>query len=206
LSTTLETLAYTLICLYVGRAASIANMCITPAEFAQRLGKYQEYCPVSLEVDGELVDCSGEVSLRYAAEYKSKYYKMSCQEKLEQFLANPEQFVGEIAKTRLPPMELLPKIRSADDIKQLFPQRLELKGFCPVTYVDGNKKSAIIVYSCVLGFLTGVSVLLKSDISSAEVESKKGSSTFTIPCFPFFLTHYFLIKLLQWSILMRLFY
>ena len=124
----------------IGKAASIANMCITPAEFAQRLGEYQQYCPVSLQLDGELVDCSGEVSLRHTAEYKNKYYKMLCHEKLEQFLAHPERYVGELAKARLPPVELLPKTRSSDDVKQLFPQRLELKGFCPVTYIDGNKK------------------------------------------------------------------
>ena len=124
----------------LGKAASIADMCITPSEFSQRLGDYQEYCPVSLQLDGELVDCSSKVSLKYAAEYKFKYYKMSCQEKLEQFLANPEQFVGEEAK-KLPSNELLPKIRSADDVKKMFPRQIELKGFCPVTYISGNKRS-----------------------------------------------------------------
>lgn len=115
-------------------------MCITPSEFDQRLGDYQQYCPVSLELDGELVDCSSETSLKHAAEYKCRYYKMSCQEKLEQFLVNPEQYVGELAK-KLPPNQLLPKIRSSDDVKKMFPQKLELKGFCPVTYIDGNKRS-----------------------------------------------------------------
>ena len=125
---------------HTGKAASIANMCITPSEFAQHLGDYYEYCPVSLELDGELVDCSNEPSLKYAVEYKCKYYKMSCQEKVEQFLANPEQYVGELATRKLPPNELLPKVRSADDVKKMFPQKLELKGFCPVTYVSGNKR------------------------------------------------------------------
>lgn len=115
-------------------------MCITPAEFVQRLGEYQEYCPVSLELDGELVDCSGETSLSLAAEYKCKYYRLFSQENLERFIANPEQYVGELAKRKLPPKELLPIIRSADDVKALFPQKLELKGFCPVTYIDGSKK------------------------------------------------------------------
>ena len=116
-------------------------MCITPSEFAQHLGDYQEYCPVSLELDEELVDCSNQPSLKYAVEYKCKYYKMSCQEKVEQFLANPEQYVGELATRKLPPSERLPKIRSANDVKKMFPQKLELKGFCPVTYVSGNKRS-----------------------------------------------------------------
>lgn len=125
----------------IGKAASIANMCITPSEFAQRLGDYQQYCPVSLELDGELIDCSSEGSLKYAVEYKCKYYKMSCQEKAEQFLADSERYVGGLATRKLPPNELLPKVRSAADVKKMFPQKFELKGFCPVTYVNGNKRS-----------------------------------------------------------------
>ena len=29
-----------------GKAASIADMCITPTEFLQRMGDYNQYCPV----------------------------------------------------------------------------------------------------------------------------------------------------------------
>ena len=119
-------------------------MCITPSEFTQRLGDYQEYCPVSLQLDGELVNCSSEASLKYAVEYKCKYYKMSSREKMEQFLADPEQFVGKQA-IKLPPSELLPKIRSADDVKKMFPRQIELKGFCPVTYISGNKRSLMLL-------------------------------------------------------------
>ena len=31
-----------------GKAASIADMCITPTEFLQRMGDYNQYCPVTL--------------------------------------------------------------------------------------------------------------------------------------------------------------
>ena len=53
-----------------GQAASIAGLCITPSEFQARLGEYSQYCPVSLALRGELVDCSSEPSLKYAAEYR----------------------------------------------------------------------------------------------------------------------------------------
>ena len=53
-----------------GKAASIADMCITPKEFVERLGDFAQYCPVSLALKGELVDCSATVSLKYAAEYR----------------------------------------------------------------------------------------------------------------------------------------
>ena len=60
-----------------GKAASIANMCITPHEFEVRLGDYEQYCPVSLALRGELIDCSKSVSLKYAVEYRGHYYKTS---------------------------------------------------------------------------------------------------------------------------------
>lgn len=48
-------------------------MCITPNEFLQRVGDYGQYCPVSLALRGELVDCSSKVSLEFAAEFRGKY-------------------------------------------------------------------------------------------------------------------------------------
>ena len=132
-------------------------MCITPSEFVDRLGDYQEYCPVSLQLNGELVDCSSDASLKHAVEYKCKYYKMSSQGKVEQFLANPDKFVGELAK-KLPPNELLPKIRSADDVKKMFPRQIELKGFCPVTYINGNTRSQML---CILLFLNTSYLILQ---------------------------------------------
>lgn len=52
-------------------------MCITPKEFVQRLGDFGQYCPVSLALKGELVDCSGMISLKYAAEYRGGWSKLS---------------------------------------------------------------------------------------------------------------------------------
>ena len=61
--------------LFLGRAASIADMCITPKEFESRLGAFKQYCPVSLALRGELVDCSVTSSLKYAVEFRGHYYK-----------------------------------------------------------------------------------------------------------------------------------
>ena len=47
-------------------------MCITPGEFVVRLGDYGQYCPVSLALRGELVDCSVTTSLQYAAEFRGE--------------------------------------------------------------------------------------------------------------------------------------
>ncbi len=55
-----------------GKAASIAEMCITPSEFEVRLGDFGQYCPVSLANKGELVDCAVQRKLTHAAEFRGK--------------------------------------------------------------------------------------------------------------------------------------
>ena len=56
----------------LGKAASIADMCITPTEFLQRMGDYDQYCPVSLALRGELVDCSTNKTLEFAVEFRGE--------------------------------------------------------------------------------------------------------------------------------------
>ncbi|XP_041351641.1 adenylate kinase 9-like isoform X3 [Gigantopelta aegis] len=126
-----------------GKASSIANMCITPKEFCQRLGDFGQYCPVSLALRGELVDCSTSPSLEFAAEFRGHYYKMGGKEELEQFLAEPEKFVPPLAPRHLPPKELLPKRKSPEDIPSMI--EIELQGYCPVTFLDGKCRYEAIV-------------------------------------------------------------
>ena len=57
---------------FLAKAAGIADLCITPTEFQQRLGDFGQYCPVSLAEWGELVDCAINPTLTYAAEFRGK--------------------------------------------------------------------------------------------------------------------------------------
>eukprot|EP00731_Ephydatia_muelleri_P001091 Em0001g1091a len=124
------------------KAASISGLCITPAEFKSRLGEYQEYCPVSLALKDELVNCP---SLKFSAEYKGKYYKMATEEYFIEFLSNPDKYIHPNAPRILPPAELLPQRISQSDVRAMFPKSFEVRGFCPVTYVDGNKRYEFLV-------------------------------------------------------------
>ena len=54
------------------------------------------------------------------------------------FLAEPEKYVPPMAPRRLPAEELLPKRITAEQAKAMFPTPLELKGYCPVTFLDGK--------------------------------------------------------------------
>ena len=123
---------------FVGKAASVSDLCITPGECLIRLGDFAQYCPVSLADRGELVDCSVNASLEFAAEFRGRYYKMASRAELELFLADPARYVPPLAPMKLPPAELLPRRRTTAEVKAMFPRQIELKGYCPVTYLDGK--------------------------------------------------------------------
>lgn len=126
-----------------GKAASISCMCVTPKEFYARLEKTGEYCPVSLARDGQLVDCSKDKSNNLAAEFEGKYYKFSSQKNLNEFLNCPSKYVPPLAPHTLP--ENLPTRRSAVNMKNLFPVQIEMKGYCPVTYLNGKLRYEALV-------------------------------------------------------------
>lgn len=134
-----------------GKAASLRGMCVTNKDFMERLGDFGQFCPVSLALHEELVDCSKDTSMDLVAEYRGYYYKMANKENLQLFMEESEKFVPPNAPQVLPPIELLPR--------HLVPQEeemgLELKGYCPVTFLDGKcryeaiipgKKSLIVEY------------------------------------------------------------
>ena len=137
-------------------------MCVTQKEFKARLGLFGEYCPVSFVEKGELCDCSGQLSLEYAVEYKSHYYRYwyihvlyewninallvlysrtAGESELKLFLSDPASYVN--PKVQLPPD--LPCRLTEMEIKQMFPRQFEIQGFCPVTYCDGKKKCATMI-------------------------------------------------------------
>ena len=121
------------------QAASIAKLCVTYDEMANRLGDFGQYCPVCLALNDELVDCSENRTMDFVAEYRGYYYKMQSAKELELFLATPQQFVAPKAPRKLPPPSMLPKKRSATDVKKGFPKQIELNGYCPVTFYEGKQ-------------------------------------------------------------------
>ncbi|KAI5085667.1 adenylate kinase 9 isoform X2, partial [Silurus meridionalis] len=135
--------------IHKGQAASIEHLCITPSELQSRLGEFGHYCPVSLALHKHLVDCSHDTYLELAAEFRGCYYKMAFRECLEKFLEAPEQFVAPNCPYNLPPPDLLPRKLSAGQVKSHLPQEVELKGFCPVTYLEGQQRYEALVQGSV---------------------------------------------------------
>ncbi|XP_014868942.1 PREDICTED: adenylate kinase 9 isoform X2 [Poecilia mexicana] len=125
---------------YSGKAACINRLCITPKELNSRIGEFGHYCPVCLALFHHLVDCSETADLTHAAEYKKFYYRLCGGNHLEIFLSNPDEFLAPCCPYNLPEPHLLPRKLTELQVKNKFPQQIELKGFCPVTYKDGNQR------------------------------------------------------------------
>lgn len=116
-------------------------MCLTPDAFATHMGEFESYCPVSLCLRGELVDCSGDEQFTCVAEYKKKYYRFASKAELNIFLKDPDRFVSPDAQQLLPAKEARPISLSDVEVKSGFPTQMELQGFCPVNYKDGGCRS-----------------------------------------------------------------
>ena len=102
------------------------------------MGIFGHYCPVSYVDKGELVDCFVEETQKFAAEFRGHYYKMASELELGIFLENPERYTPPHVDKQLPPEELLPKKLTGSDVKEMFPVQIEMMGYCPVTYLDGD--------------------------------------------------------------------
>ena len=58
------------------------------------------------------------------------------EKELKLFLLNPDTYVN--SGVQLPTD--LPCRRSQIEVKEMFPRQFEIQGFCPVTYIEGNKR------------------------------------------------------------------
>jgi len=63
---------------------------------------------------------------------------MAGQAELDLFLADAHNYVAPTAPHLLP--DQLPRYVAKAELKMLFPRELAFKGYCPVTYVLGNKR------------------------------------------------------------------
>ncbi|OAF69647.1 hypothetical protein A3Q56_02552 [Intoshia linei] len=120
------------------RAAIIDGLCIRPSDFQNQLGGYKNYCPVSFLNDDELVDLQNRKGHELDVEYKGYYYRIENSEKLIKFLNNAEYYIAAFNERSLPISKLLPVVLS-DNQKSNTQFNIMFNGYCPVTYVEGDK-------------------------------------------------------------------
>ncbi|KAJ3412083.1 adenylate kinase [Chytridiales sp. JEL 0842] len=111
-----------------GKAAPVGQVGMSVQHLISNIGKYGNYCPVSLIDWGQLVKVSADTT--YIAEYRGLYYRMATQDHLDTFLTAPDRYA---LGPDLP--ESLPERKTSAALT--FPRQLELQGYCPVTFHDG---------------------------------------------------------------------
>lgn len=63
-------------------------------------------------------------------------FRTAGEKELKLFLLNPDTYIN--SGVQLPTD--LPCRRSQIEVKEMFPRQFEIQGFCPVTYIEGNKR------------------------------------------------------------------
>ncbi|XP_070164134.1 adenylate kinase 9 isoform X1 [Polyergus mexicanus] len=117
------------------KAHSLKHMCVSPYEFRSRQSRYASYCPVCflekiLITSGQSVDSQGMIQFR-------EYFYWICPQHMNTFIKNPLQYVSSVNATSL--LDERPRILKeiVDTEHACWAQRLQVRGFCLVTYVDG---------------------------------------------------------------------
>ncbi|CAF2709550.1 unnamed protein product [Rotaria sp. Silwood2] len=124
----------------LNQAAGIADLCISPQELLNRLGEHEHYCPVSLTLRDELVDCSATITTDYVAEYQGRYYRMAGPKELQLFLDDSERFAPVAPRKLLPAPNHRPHRRTEAEAKPMFPKPIEFASYWPVTYLEGEQE------------------------------------------------------------------
>ena len=74
--------------------------------------------------------------MRYCVEYKKKYYRVQGSREMDFMIADPDRYLTE--DQQLPAD--LPRSLTAEEVHDYLKSKgdAKLKGFCPVTFKDGN--------------------------------------------------------------------
>ncbi|KAJ3181392.1 adenylate kinase [Gaertneriomyces sp. JEL0708] len=120
-------------------AAPVNGVGINLINMEKRIGKFGDYCPVSFVEKEALV--GGALGTKCMAEYQRLFYRLAGEDELAAFLSNPTRYVN--STVSLPPH--LPRKKTATDVKEMFPKGLELQGYCPVMFGDGDRSLNTIV-------------------------------------------------------------
>ena len=117
--------------------ARLHGLCITRQDFEEKLGEFLHYCPVSLVLEGALVDCEKDVVYQFGVEYQSKHYLFAGERALSVFMSDPDRFLTQEAQALLPVDR--PHKLTRSQVKSRFPQQVEFKGYCPVSYIESGQ-------------------------------------------------------------------
>ena len=139
------------------------NIC---SEYKARVGRFGHFCPVSLMLRNELVDCSGQEGMKFVVEWNRKYYRLAGQRELDLILSDPAKF---LATDLVLPTDL-PKLLSVEEALIHIRENgeAELGGFCPIRYRDNG-----MTYNALLRGSESYSVMYKRKIFLMSSEENR---------------------------------
>ncbi|KAI6645758.1 Adenylate kinase 9-like [Oopsacas minuta] len=117
--------------------ARLCGLCITKEDFEKKVGEFLFYCPVSLVLENALVDCKEDIVYKFGAEYRDKHYLFAGGRQITEFITDPDRFLTPESLALFP--EDRPRKLTRSEVKSKFPQRIEFKGYCPVSYIDSGQ-------------------------------------------------------------------
>ena len=120
------------------KPARLHGLCITREDFEEKLGDFLLYCPVSLVVENALVDCKEDSVYEFGVEYRDKYYLFAGEKQVSEFLRDPDRFLTPDSVALLPAER--PQKLTRSQVKSKFPQEVEFRGYCPVSYIDSGQR------------------------------------------------------------------
>ncbi|KAI8894618.1 hypothetical protein BC833DRAFT_604251 [Globomyces pollinis-pini] len=141
-----------------GYAAPIYGVGLSNAYQSKHMSRFGRYCPYSLVALKEL-HISSEDN-QYMAEYNGQFYSLVDEKALNAFLEDPNLY----ANAQLPAQ--LPKRKTKDEVKALFPKQLDLKGYCPVTFAEGPEGFKSIIpgsQDCIVEYGTQLFAIANED-------------------------------------------
>lgn len=119
------------------KAALVWDVGLGLQQIAQNPSKFGDFCPVRYIDSDELVQ--GCENSRFVAEFRNQFYRMSGAIELEKFVENPAKYASGENLTCIPHLVL------PNEVNSMFPKQIEIKGYCPVSFVEGKG-----VFSCIV--------------------------------------------------------